>query len=467
MDEVINTNVNTEETAANPNVLMPPMDADAEMAVLGSIMKDADALADVSEILRKEDFYEKHNQEIYAAILDLNRKDIGVDLMTTYSALKEKKIDTLCGGVTYLSRLVDNAIVSSNAKYYAEIVLAKSRMRQLIKEADAIKSSVYKGGMEPAEILNAAEQRIFEIAQKSQKRPYRPINEILEDNFKLFQKLEENKGQLPGITTGFRDVDKVLGGLKKSDLIILAARPAMGKTSFALNIAQHAAEAGHSVMVFSMEMSDVSLGSRLLSATANVELERMLKGNLDSSDWEALSNAQDSFGDMRLTVDETSALTLNEMKNKCRRRKAEAGLDLIVVDYLQLMSLGYRPGERVQEIAAITRGLKILAKELDCAVLVLSQLSRATEKRSDTVPKLSDLRESGSIEQDADVVMFLHRDEYYDNASSPANINANTANTCDVYISKHRNGPRGKCTLAWVGKYTKFGNLASSTIEEL
>lgn len=447
----------------NNNVtnLIPPQDLEAEKAVLGSMMKDQDAVSDVIDRLRADDFYLKEHQQIYEVMLDMYRKSIGIDLMTVYSALNEKKLTELVGGMTYLSQLVNEAIVSSNAKYYAETVVAKSRMRQLIKEADEMRSHAYAGGKDAEEILDRAEQRIFEIAHRTQKKNYVNINTVFEENMRELQEREKNKGQLPGVGTGFRDVDRILGGMQPTDLVILAARPGMGKTSFALNIAANVAEAGKSVLVFSMEMSKEQLGQRILSMSSSVEMEKMKSGNLSPDEWMALSEAQDKFEDMKIYVDDMTGMSILEMKNKCRRLKAEQGLDLVVIDYLQLMSLGYGSDNRVNEISAITRAIKVMAKELGVVVIMLSQLSRASEQRSDHRPQLSDLRDSGSIEQDADIVVFLKRDDYYDKGSDdPAEINPNLGNTCEVIIAKHRNGPVGSCNLAWVAKYTKFGNLA-------
>ncbi len=456
MEEVITSS----EMAA-----VPPVDIEAEKAVLGSMMKDADAVSDVIDVLRADDFYEKAHQEIFKVMVDLYRKSIGIDIMTTYSALAELKLAELAGGITYLSKLVNDAIVSSNAKYYAETVLAKSRMRGLIREADAIRSKAFEGGSDAEEVLDFAEQRIFEIAHRSQKKAYLDINDVFVENFKQLQELERNKGQLPGITTGFRDVDKMLSGMHKTDLIVLAARPGMGKTSFALNVAQHAAEAGNSVLIFSMEMPAEQLGTRILSMSASVEMEHMKNGMLTIDEWDALSDAQDGFENLNLTVDDTSTLSILEMKNKCRRLKAEKGLDLVIIDYLQLMSMGNKVENRVQEIAAITRNIKIMAKELDVAVILLSQLSRKSAAEN-KLPQLTDLRDSGAIEQDADVVIFLNRDDYFKNGDEPAELTPNVGSTCRVIIAKHRNGPTGYCDLAWVGKYTKFGNLASPSIDQ-
>lgn len=441
----------------------PPSDLEAEKAVLGAMMKNQDAVADAVEILRPEDFYLTEHQEIFKAMYEMFRKSTAIDLMTTYSELKLRKTADIVGGLTYLSKLTDDAIVSSNAKYYAATVADKSKMRQLINEAEKIQDSAYSEELPPEDILDAAEQRIMEIAHKSQRRNYTDINEVLVENIKEIQELEANKGRLPGIETGFKRIDEILGGLQKTDLIILAARPGVGKTAFALNVAEHAAQVGNKVMIFSLEMSDTQLGQRLLSMSANVPMENIRNGNISQADWDSISDAQDSFEKVDLVIDDTSSITPVEIKNKARRFKAEKGdLDLIIIDYLQLMSMGgYRIEQREKEIGSITRSIKILAKELNCAVILLSQLSRGPEQRADHKPQLSDLRDSGSIEQDADIVIFLRRDDYYQDDDEPANTDPSTGLTCDVNIAKHRNGATGVVKLAWVPKYTKFGNLAA------
>lgn len=284
------------------------------------------------------------------------------------------------------------------------------------------------------------------------------INEVLLQNIADIQELENNKGQLPGITTGFVDLDDKLGGLHKTDMIIVAARPGMGKTSFALNIAQNAADAGNSVIIFSMEMSKEQLGERMLAMAARVDMDHIKKGALSRSEWESLSEAQDDFEGKKIVIDEATDISVLEMKNKCRRLKAERGLDLVIIDYLQLMSLGYGVENREKEISAITRSVKLMAKELDCAVLLLSQLSRNTEKRNSHRPQLSDLRDSGAIEQDADIVIFLRREEYYDDDEGEPIPQG--GGDCEVNIAKHRNGPTGAVHLAWIARYTKFDNLA-------
>ena len=445
------------------DVLLPPVDIEAEKAVLGSMLKNQDARAEVSAILNPEDFYLKEHQEIYRTMAEMAQKGTGIDITTVYSALKQRKTADMVGGITYLSRLMDEAIVPSNARYYAGTVAEKSRMRQLITEAEAIRDAAYSAELPPDEILDNAEQRILEIAHRSQRSNYVDINDVLFENIRMLQEMERTGGANRGTPTGFRDVDKILGGLQKTDLIILAARPGVGKTAFALNIAEHAASMGKKVMIYSLEMANTQLGERLLSMTANVPLENIHKGKLTMEEWEDISAAQDGFYGSDMVVDENSVVTPMEIKNKCRRFKQEKGdLDLVIIDYLQLMSMGgYRIEQREKEIAGITRAIKIMAKELDCAVILISQLSRGPEQRGgDHMPRLSDLRDSGAIEQDADVVIFLKRDDVYSSEEERANIDENTALTCAVNIAKHRNGPVGIVYLTWIPRYVKFGNIA-------
>lgn len=446
------------------NVHVPPHDIEAEMAVLGAMLKSQDARADVTGVLRPDDFYLKEHQEIFRTMIDMEQKGTGIDITTVYSALRQRKTAELVGGITYLSRLMDETIVVSNAKYYADTVSDKSKMRQLITEAEKIRESAYSDELPPEDILDNAEQRILEISHKAQRSRYTDISDVIFENIKQIQELEKLGGAQPGIETGFRDVDRILGGFQKTDLIILAARPGVGKTAWALNVAGHASSIGKKVIVFSLEMSDLQLGQRLLSMTSSVPLENIRKGDISIEEWESLSAAQDSFYGTDMVIDETSSITPVEMKNKCRRFKQEkGGLDLVIIDYLQLMSMGgYRIEQREKEIAAITRSIKIMAKELDCAVILLSQLSRGPEQRGgDHMPKLSDLRDSGAIEQDADVVIFLKREDYYQTEDERAEVDNTTGLTCVVNIAKHRNGPVGTATLAWVPRYVKFGNLAT------
>ena len=447
----------------NNNTLTPPSDIDAESAVIGSMLKSMDARADASAMLKPEDFYDKRHAEIFRTIVEMEQKSVGIDITTVYSALKQRKTADMAGGITYLSKLMDEAIVPSNAKYYAETVSSKSKMRQLIAESERTIDAAYSGELPPEDILDAAEQRILEIAHKSQRSDYTPISDVIYENIRNLQELEQQGGGPKGIETGFRDVDKQLGGLHKTDLIILAARPGVGKTAFSLNVAQNAAINGAKVMVFSLEMSYTQLGERLLSMSARVPLENLRNGEVTADDWESLSAAQDALYGADLVIDDTSIITPIEMKNKCRRFKQErGGLDLVIIDYLQLMSMGgYRIEQREKEIGAITRSIKIMAKELDCAVILLSQLSRAPEQRGgDHMPKLSDLRDSGAIEQDADIVIFLKRDDVYSSEDDQAEVAENMPLTCAVNIAKHRNGPVGVVYLTWIPRYVKFGNMA-------
>ncbi len=445
------------------NILQPPADIEAEKAVLGSMLKSQDARADAVAALRPEDFYLKEHQEIYKTMVDMDQKGTGIDITTVYSAMKQRKTADMAGGITYLSRLMDEAIVPSNARYYAATVADKSKMRQLIEESEAIRDAAYSSELPPEDILDNAEQRILEIAHKSQRNNYVDVNDVLFENIRLLQEIEKQGGDTKGIPTGFRDVDKILSGFHKTDLIILAARPGVGKTSWALNVAEHAASIGKKVIIFSLEMGNTQLGERLLSMTSNVPLEQIRNADLSAEDWDDISAAQDSFYGLNMVIDESSSITPLEMKNKCRRFKQERdGLDLVFIDYLQLMSMGgYRIEQREKEIAAITRSIKIMAKELDCAVVLLSQLSRAAVQRGgDHMPRLSDLRDSGAIEQDADVVIFLKRDDYSGSEDERANLDEKTGLTCDVNIAKHRNGPVGTVSLTWIPRYVKFGNMA-------
>lgn len=437
----------------------PPKDVEAEKAVLGSMIMSKDAVSDVIDKLKSEDFYLKQHQEIFKTMADMYRRSIDIDTLTLRTELDKNKILEMVGGLTYLTYLYDFAIRPSNAFHYAESVIAKSNMRKLIKEAEMIRSSAYDGRLEPTEILDQAEQRIYEIAHRTQNRDYVDINDIFVENIKDIQELEKNKGELPGITTGFKDLDKLLGGLHKTDLIILAARPGMGKTAFALNVAQNAAFDGNSVIIFSLEMANKQLGQRMLSMAAGVDMENIKKGTLSMDDWNSLSMAQDGFEGKKIVIDEAVNISILEMKNKCRRLKAERGLDLVIIDYLQLMSMDGRES-REKEVSALSRGIKLMAKELDCAIILLSQLNRDAENRKGHRPQLSDLRESGAIEQDADIVIFLKREDYYDDDDDKelGGIR-NNRSICEVNIAKHRNGPTGTVELAWIARHTKFGNL--------
>jgi replicative DNA helicase len=435
---------------------IPPHNDDAEKSVLGSIFLDKDALYNAMEIIRPEDFYSEMHKEIYLAILELFKKSIPVDTITVAEELKKRKSLEMVGGRAYIAYLSTVVPSTENAMQYAKMISDKSELRKLISASTEIIEKSYQEKMEPDEVLDFAENSIFKIAQGKQRKDFIPLQEILWENINKIDEMSKLEGNITGITTGFIDLDKKTSGFQKSDLIILAARPSMGKTAFALNIAQQTALKGNSkVMIFSLEMSKEQLGQRMLSMESKVEIEKLRRGDIDRKEWEQIHIALDNLAKAEVFIDDTPGINVMEIKNKCRRLKTEKGLDLVIVDYLQLMNFDGRADNRQQEITALSRAFKQLARELECPVLVLSQLSRAPELRQDHRPILADLRESGSIEQDADIVMFLFRDEYYTKEASEK------PNLCDVIIAKQRNGPTDTIELTWIGKHTRFGNKSS------
>ena len=438
---------------------IPPHSLEAEKSVLGAAMLSEEALGDVAETVRPDDFYDKNHKEIFEAILDLNRKSLPVDVLTVSEELKKRGSLNMVGGRAYVASLSSSTPTTSNAPEYARIVSEKAAIRRLIAAADGIVDKGYDGGMAASQMIDFAEREIFEISQSRQKGKYTHIQEALLSNLDAIDKASQMEDGLTGITTGFADLDAKTSGLQKSDLIILAARTAMGKTAFALSLARNAAVKGNaSVMIFSMEMAKEQLSQRLLSMESKVELQKLKKGNLDRRDWEDINIAMDVLSGTNIHIDDTAGISIMEMKSKCRRLKAEKGLDLVVIDYLQLMNPEGKADSRTQEISVLSRNLKLLARELDCPVLVLSQLSRAPETRTDHRPMLSDLRESGSIEQDADIVIFLYRDEYYNKE------NTEKPGECEVIVAKHRSGPTGTIDVSWIERYTQFKDKASGTL---
>ncbi len=434
---------------------IPPHNEEAERCVLGAAMLSKDAMYDVIEEVKADDFYNESHKEIFNAIMDLYRDNKPVDMLTVCEELKTKKALDMVGGRAYIATLTTEVPSTTNAGEYAKIVSEKASLRALIGTAEDIMNKSYQGKDDTQEILNFAESGIFQIGQKRQKSDYTPIQDVLLKNIESIDAASQNQGKVVGIPTGFKDLDALTSGLHRSDLIILAARPAMGKTAFALNIAQQTAtKAGASVLIFSLEMSKEQLGQRLLAIQARVEMQKLKTGSLERKDWDRLNMALDELHNSKIFIDDTPGVSIMEMRNKCRRLKAEHGLDLIVIDYLQLMQGDGRADSRQQEISAISRNLKLLAREMDCPVIVLSQLSRAPELRQDHRPILSDLRESGSIEQDADIVIFLYRDDYY----NPDNSDKH--GICEVNLAKHRSGPTDKVELTWVERYTKFSDKA-------
>lgn len=431
---------------------IPPYSLEAEQSVLGAMILNKEAINTAIEQLHSEDFYKEANKEIFEAIIELFNKNEPVDLITLSEELKKRGNLENIGGVTYLADLSGGVATTSNVKYYCDIVEEKSILRRLIKSCDEIMTKSYESSEEVNSIIEQAEKNIFDITQGRHREGFAPIKEVLLDSFSKIEEMAANQGQLTGLTTGFIDIDNKLSGMQKSDLILLAARPSMGKTALGINIAVNSAiKADASVAVFSLEMSKEQLVQRMISSVAHVDLQKIISGRLVEDEWLKIINAMAPLSQAKIFIDDTAGISLMEMKAKCRRLKIEKGLDLIVIDYLQLMQSESRHENRQQEISAISRGLKALAKEIECPVVALSQLSRAPELRSDHRPILSDLRESGAIEQDADVVLFLYRDEYYNEDSDKKNIG-------EVIIAKHRNGPTGTVELVWKKEFTKFLN---------
>ena len=440
---------------------VPPHSAEAEKSVLGAAMLSKDALFDVMEVVKPADFYDENHKEIFQAMIDLNRKNAPVDALTVAEELKKRNSLEMVGGRAYIASLSSMTPTTSNAMEYGRIVAEKASVRRLIETADDIVTKGYDGTMDANQMLDYAESGIFEISQARQKGQYSHIRDVLVENLAIIDRAEQMDGGLTGITTGFSKLDEMTSGMQKSDLIILAARPAMGKTAFALSLARNAAVKGKaSVMIFSLEMAKEQLTQRLLSMESKVDLQTLKTGRLERRDWDDLNVALDILSNSNIHIDDTAGSSIMEMKSKCRRLKAEAGLDLVIIDYLQLMNPEGKADSRTQEISVISRNLKLLARELDCPVLVLSQLSRAPEQRTDHRPMLSDLRESGSIEQDADIVIFLYRDEYYNKEDTEK------PGECEVIVAKHRSGPTGSVDVAWIERYTQFKDKASGNIPD-
>lgn len=432
---------------------VPPHNIEAEQSVLGSMLLDRNAIADVTEILTGDEFYKESHRILYKTIEEIYDKDEPVDIITVIDLLKSRNLLEVVGGVSYISSIVASVPTTANAKSYAKIVKEKALLRKLIVASNEIMDKCYQEPDDVEEVLGLAEKAIFDISQNKSHSDFEPLSEIIMKSFDSIEHLSKTKGDVTGIPSGFTDLDRKTSGFQKGDFILVAARPSMGKTAFVLNIALHAAlRAKKSVAIFSLEMSKEQLAFRMLCAEANIDMLKLRTGDLDEEDWFRLARAAGPMSESKIFIDDTPGISVNEMRSKCRRLKIEKGLDLIVVDYLQLMSGSKRSESRQQEVSEISRSLKALAKEMDAPVIALSQLSRAPEARSDHRPMLSDLRESGSIEQDADLVMFLYRDEYYHKDTDKKNI-------AEVIIAKQRNGPTGTVELVWLGQYTKFGNL--------
>ena len=431
---------------------IPPHSVEAEQSVLGSILLDKEAMISVSETLVPEDFYKEAHKVIYESMLKLYNSQSEIDLITLTDELRDQGYLDDIGGIAYITSLSTVVPTTSNIKYYVNIVKEKSISRQLISAANDSINLGYDGSAKVEYVLENAEKKIFDISQERATNDFQPINQVISEALSMLEKLYEEKNDVTGLTTGFRDLNKKINGLQRSDLLLIAARPAMGKTAFALNLVQNAALKGDaSVAVFSLEMSKEQLVQRMIASQSTVELKKIKTGTLADNDWPRITDGMAILSGAKIHIDDTPGIKISELRSKCRKLKIEKGLDLVLIDYLQLMEGEGQNESRQQEIAKISRSLKILAKELDCPVVALSQLSRAPEQRADHRPMLSDLRESGSIEQDADIVMFLYRDEYYNPDTEKKNIG-------EVIVAKNRHGETGTVELVWFGGIQKFAD---------
>ena len=431
-----------------------PHSIEAEQSVIGSMILDRDAILVASEILTSDDFYQKQYGIIFDAMVELCNEGKPVDLVTLQNRLKEKELPPDISSMEYVRDLISAVPTSANVKYYAKIVSEKAVLRRLIKANEEIANTCYLEKENTEIILEEAEKKLFNILQRRNNEEYVPIQQVVLNAINNIEKASKLKGSVTGIPTGFMDLDYKTSGMHPSDLVLIAARPSMGKTAFVLNIAQYMAfRKDVTVAIFSLEMSKEQLVNRLLSLESHVDSQHIRTGNLTDQEWEKLIESGNVIGNSNLIIDDTPGISIAELRSKCRKYKMEHNLSMIIIDYLQLMSGSGRGSDsRQQEISDISRSLKAVARELSVPVLALSQLSRAVEQRPDHRPMLSDLRESGAIEQDADVVMFIYRDDYYNHDTDKKDV-------AEIIIAKQRNGPIGTIELAWLPNYTKFANM--------
>ena len=430
-----------------------PHSIEAEQSVIGSMIMDRDAIVVASEMISGEDFYNKQYGVLFETMRELNDKGMPVDLVTLQDKLKEKDVPPEVSSLEFVRDLITTVPTSANIKYYANIVAEKSTMRKLIRLNEEIANTCYAGKEDLETILGDTEQRIFKLVQRRNTEDFTPIRQVVMNAMDRIEAASKMKGSVTGIPTGFLDLDYKTAGLQPSDLILIAARPAMGKTAFVLNIAQHVEfHQNKTVAIFSLEMSKEQLVNRMFSLESNVDAQHLRTGQLNDEEWEKLIESAGIIGRSNLFIDDTPGITIAELRTKCRKLSLENNLSLIIIDYLQLMSGSGRSESRQQEISEISRSLKGLARELNVPVLALSQLSRAVEQRPDKRPMMSDLRESGAIEQDADIIMFIYRDDYYNHDTDKKDI-------AEIIIAKQRSGAIGTIELAWLPKYTKFANL--------
>lgn len=430
-----------------------PNSLEAEQSVIGSMMMDRAAIITASETLVAEDFYHNQYAVLFESLIELFNENKPVDFITLQNKLKEKELPPEISSLEYINDLVAAVPTSANVRYYADIVKDKAMLRRLIKVTETIQNECYAGNEDLETIFANTEKNVFQILQSQDGGEFVPIRQIVINALERIEKASRIQGNVTGIATGFIDLDYRMSGLQPSDLILVAARPSMGKTAFVLNIAQYTAfHSELATAIFSLEMSKEQLVNRLFSLESRVDAQALRNGNLSDTEWEKLIEGAGTIGRSNLIIDDTPGISINELRSKCRKYKLEHNIQLVIIDYLQLMSGNGKTDSRQQEISEISRSLKALARELHVPVIALSQLSRAVEQRPDHRPMLSDLRESGAIEQDADVVMFLYRDDYYNKDTDRKNI-------AEVIIAKQRNGPIGTVSLVWLPQYTKFANM--------
>jgi replicative DNA helicase len=444
--------------AMEENVLkrILPHSVEAEQSVIGSMIMDKEAIVVASELITGEDFYNRQYGILFETMVELHDSDSPVDLVTLQNKLKEKDVPPEVSSLEFVRDLITAVPTSANIKYYANIVAEKSTLRKLIRLNEEIANTCYAGKESLEFILEDTEKRVFQLVQKRTTDNFVPVRQIVMNAMDKIEIAAKNKGSVTGIPTGFIDLDYRTAGMQPSDLILVAARPSMGKTAFELNLAQYMAfKKDLTVALFSLEMSKEQLVNRMFSLESNVDAQKLRTGQLNDQEWERLIESAGTIGKSKLIIDDTPGISIAELRSKCRKYKLEYDLSIIMIDYLQLMSGSGRNESRQQEISDISRSLKALARELNVPVIALSQLSRAVEQRPDHRPMLSDLRESGAIEQDADVVMFLYRDDYYNHDTDKKGIS-------EIIIAKQRNGPIGTVELAWLPEYTKFANLEHS-----
>ena len=430
-----------------------PHSLEAEQSVIGAMIMDQEAILTASEILTSDDFYNPQFRTLYDAMLALYQEGKPVDLVTLQNRLQEMNVPAELCSVEFISNIIAAVPTSANVKYYSEIVRQKAVLRRLIRVTEGIANECYQDNEKLEDILEQTEKQVFDVVQNRASSDFVPIRQVALETLDSIQSAAKNAGAVTGVSTGFYDLDARTAGLQKSDLILIAARPSMGKTAFVLNLAQYVAfHEDLCTAIFSLEMSKEQLVNRLFSLESRVDAQKLRTGNLQESEWEKLIEGAGIIGNSHLIIDDTPGISISELRSKCRKYKMDQDLRLIIIDYLQLMSGSGRSESRQQEISEISRSLKALARELNVPVIALSQLSRAVEQRPDHRPMLSDLRESGAIEQDADVVMFIYRDDYYNKDTDLKNIS-------EIIVAKQRNGPIGTINLAWLPEYTKFGNL--------